>query len=470
MRGRRDASPDDLDRALEAFKQALAVAHDDAERALGHANRSRALRLRHEFRGAGADLDAAIEEIGWALALSPADSTAWAGRSTALSLALLARFEERGLRDDLENAVAAARAAADRQDSAPLSHARCVSNLAIVLQARYEWLGEPADLNESVDRAAAAAATPGLPDADRAEFLSGLCVSLRIRYRRERHTNRAQDLRDAVTAGRESARLGAASPGRQPGRLSNLATALRLVAADTGDQVAANEAVSALRMALAALSVDDPRRAAYLANLSLCLYGRGDLDEAIDLAREAASLAAPSDARRTWYLVNLGVLLVSRSREVPGDQVDVTGAAQAWQAAAADPVAPALTRLRVATAWGESLGDLAADGAGELWQSAAEGFRAFEAVLSVAVWPGLDLSTREDMLTRLAGTPGLAATATLSAGQGPGSLELAEACRSLLWQQRVIPKREFRRLELAAPELAFRLGRVHRALNARAED
>ena len=356
MRGRRDASPDDLDRALEAFKQALAVAHDDAERALGHANRSRALRLRHEFRGAGADLDAAIEEIGWALALSPADSTAWAGRSTALSLALLARFEERGLRDDLENAVAAARAAADRQDSAPLSHARCVSNLAIVLQARYEWLGEPADLNESVDRAAAAAATPGLPDADRAEFLSGLCVSLRIRYRRERHTNRAQDLRDAVTAGRESARLGAASPGRQPGRLSNLATALRLVAADTGDQVAANEAVSALRMALAALSVDDPRRAAYLANLSLCLYGRGDLDEAIDLAREAASLAAPSDARRTWYLVNLGVLLVSRSREVPGDQVDVTGAAQAWQAAAADPVAPALTRLRVANRLGRIAG------------------------------------------------------------------------------------------------------------------
>ena len=154
-----------------------------------------------------------------------------------------------------------------------------------------------------------------------------------------------------MTAGRESARLGAASPGRQPGRLSNLATALRLVAADTGDQVAANEAVSALRMALAAFSVDDPRRAAYLANLSLCLYGRGDLDEAIDLAREAASLAAPSDARRTWYLVNLGVLLVSRSREVPGDQVDVTGAAQAWQAAAADPVAPALTRLRAATAW-----------------------------------------------------------------------------------------------------------------------
>jgi len=150
MRGQRDASPEDLDQALEVFKQALAAAHDAAERALVHANGSRALRLRHEFLGADADLDVAIEEIERALTLTPADSSAWVGRSTALSLALLARFEERGLRDDLEKAVAAARAAANREDSAPLSRARCTSNLSIVLKARYEWLGEPADLDESV--------------------------------------------------------------------------------------------------------------------------------------------------------------------------------------------------------------------------------------------------------------------------------------------------------------------------------
>ena len=470
VRGLTDASPDDLDRALAAFKRALTAAHDDAERALGHANRSRALRLRHELRGSGADLDAAIEEIERALALTPVDASAWAGRSTALALALLARFEERGLRDDLENAVGAARTAADRQGSAPLSHARCVSNLSVVLQARYEWLGEPADLDESVDRAAAAAAMPGLPAADRADFLSGLCVSLRIRYRRGERTSRAQDLWDAVTAGRESARLGEASPGRQPGRLSNLATALRLVATDTGDWAAADEAVSALRMALAALGPEHPRRAAYLVNLALCLYGSGDLDEAVDRAREAVSLAAPSDARRAWYLANLGVLLLSRSRRVPGDPADVTGAVEAWRTAAADPVASALTRLRAASTWGESLGDLAADSRGELWQSAEEGFRAFGAVLPRAVWPGLGLSTRENLLTGLAGTPGLAAAAALNAGQGPGSLELSEACRSLLWQQRVISERELRRLELATPELALRLRRVHRELNSHAED
>lgn len=154
-----------------------------------------------------------------------------------------------------------------------------------------------------------------------------------------------------MTAGRESARLGAASPGRQPGRLSNLATALRLVAKETGDQAAVGEAVSALRTALAALSADDLRRAAYLANLSLCLYDRGDLDEAIGLAREVASRAAPLDARRAWYQANLGVTLMSRSRRMPDDPADVTGAAQVWQAAAADPAAPALARLRAAAAW-----------------------------------------------------------------------------------------------------------------------
>jgi len=470
VRGLRDASPEDLDRSLEAFKQALAAAHNDAERALAHANRSRTLRLRHEFRGAGADLDTAIEEIERSLALTPAGSSAWAGRSTALALGLLARFEERGLGDDLESAVAAARAAADHEGSAPPSRARCVANLAIVLQARYEWLGAPADLDESVDRAAAAAAVPGLPDADRADFLSGLCVSLRIRYRHGRRADRSQDLRDAVAAGRKSAQLGEASPGRQPGRLSNLAVALRLMAADTGDQAAADEAVSALRMALATLNPGHPRRAAYLVNLALCLYDIGDIDEAVDCAREAVSLAAPADARRAWYLVNLGVLQMSRSREVPGNQADVTGAVQAWRAAAADPAASALTRLRAASAWGESLGDLAAGGRGELWQSAAEGFGAFGSVLPRAVWSGLNLNTREDLLTGLAGTPGLAAAALLSAGRGPSSLELSEACRSLLWRQRVIPERELRRLELAAPELAFRLRRVHRELNAGARD
>ena len=168
--------------------------------------------------------------------------------------------------------------------------------------------------------------------------------------------------------------------------------------------------------------------------------------------------------------MNLGVLLMSRSRKVPGDQADVTGAVQAWRAAAADPATSALTRLRAASAWGESLGDLAAGGQVEVWQSAAEGFGAFGSVLPRAVWPGLNLNTREDLLTGLAGTPGLAAAALLSAGRGPSSLELSEACRSLLWQQRVIPERELRRLELAAPELAVRLRRVHRELNAGARD
>ena len=293
VRGLRDASPKDFDRSLEALKQALAVARDDTERALGHANRSRTLRLRHEFRGASADLDTAIEEIERSLALTPAASPAWAGRSTALALGLLARFEERGLGDDMANAVAAARAAADHEGSAPPSRARCAANLAIVLQARYEWLGAPADLDESVDRAAAAAAVPGLPDADRADFLSGLCVSLRIRCRHGWRADRSQDLRDAVAAGRKSVQLGEAGPGRQPGRLSNLAVALRLRAADAGDQAAAGEAVSALRMALATLNPGHPRRAAYLVNLALCLHDIGDIDEAVDRAREAVSLAAP---------------------------------------------------------------------------------------------------------------------------------------------------------------------------------
>ena len=109
-----------------------------------------------------------------------------------------------------------------------------------------------------------AVADPVTDEAAHADHLTNLCVVLRLRLRRS-----SEDLHGAITAGRAAVLAGGSSPGRQPGRLSNLGSALRLQAQGSGDPALHDDAVEALSSAVHAAGPDNAQLPTYLTNLAV---------------------------------------------------------------------------------------------------------------------------------------------------------------------------------------------------------
>jgi tetratricopeptide (TPR) repeat protein len=320
----------DLDRAIEAAEEAMAVEPDDS----GHLSRLftvRAARAVAEFDRADAEavlelgrrtaatapavdatrlaaglarllyghtgepgfLTDAVELGRLAVAAAPGDP----GAMVALSEWSRERARVTGSAADIAEAVRLGEQALTRLPPGAPRRAYSLAQLCAAYRERFELLGAIADVHAAVDTGREAVAEAGPDDTGRAAAHSNLGGALLARYDR---TGALPDLDEAIARGRSSL-----AGTTDPGVLGNLANALarrhdRLGAArDLDDAVDAHQASTEDR------DEAEEKRAMRLNNLALALATRydstgvpDDLDRAVAAAEAARAALPPGDGLR----------------------------------------------------------------------------------------------------------------------------------------------------------------------------
>lgn len=416
-----DPDPAALDEAVEAFRSAVAgIAPDHPARAGFLSNLAVALRTRFDRTGNSGDLDEAIEVGRAAVAATSPDDPERAARQSNLVLALRTRFDQTENTADLDEAIEAGRAAVA---ATPLGHrARPIrlSNLGSALAGRFDRTGEPADIDEAVDLLRAAVNEIEADHPSRPGYLANLAIVLRTRFR---WSDEVMDLDEAIDAGRAAVAATPPNHPEWPRRQSNLGLALRARYERLGNSTDLNDAIEAGRSAVRAYGPDHPERAAVLSNFGLALAARAeqgaaatDVDELSAVLGEAMRLPTASPATRTRCAIRLGWALAGR---------DWLGAMSAWETA---------------------LG-----------------------LLPQILHRSLSRDDRQRLLRMLTGVGPMAAATALAIADADGGAdqawEVLEQGRAVLLGQALdtIPDPELRRAE---PELAERVARVRRDLNA----
>lgn len=201
---------DDLDGAVEATRSALAVAvaaeDSPVYQAMLLANVSILLRIRGEQNNDPADLESALAAARQALALCPPSHPASADRVNNLGTALLSWFEYHqatgsGQLEDIEEGIATLSEAAARTGPGP-RQAALLSTLGLLLLRRFEHGGGTADLAAALS--AAASAVTAYPSQHPA--VAGAALNLGSAYRAafDEHHGHA-DMTGAISSWRAGA-------------------------------------------------------------------------------------------------------------------------------------------------------------------------------------------------------------------------------------------------------------------------
>ncbi|MBV7699551.1 CHAT domain-containing protein [Streptomyces sp. TRM70350] len=373
------ADPADLDRAIDAFQEAIRHSPDHPDRVVDESHLGGSLLLRHSRTNSPDDL---AEALAWNR--RAADRIADVGHEHAgqvlfnLGRTLQAVYQRNDDLSALDEAVRRLEDALRARHRGPADRAKCLSNLGAALRVRAERLGGRADLDRAVDLSRQAVAALPADHPDRAIYLSNLATTLQARYG---SYGAQQDLADAVRAGRESVEATAPSdttvlvvhltnlgialrrryewsgalddldesievcraavralpPGHVDESLhrSNLAVALISRYGRTGVPADGDEAVEAARAAADSVPDDHPQRATHLSNLALALRARSDgrnrpadADEAIDHIRHAIRLCPAGHPRRPLLLTNLCTALLAAERDDPATLTEAASAAR----------------------------------------------------------------------------------------------------------------------------------------------
>ncbi|MGI5239529.1 hypothetical protein [Dactylosporangium sp. CA-139066] len=415
------AAPEMLAESERIIRSRLADAEPaGAERAGLTSELADLMRVRYDTSGRIADLDEAIALGREAVALRPSAD----GRSyclAVLSMSLRMRFAYHGAPEDLEAAVEAGRRAVTESEAAgepPERRSERRAALAEALAERAAELDRPADLDEAIDQLRDALRDQPATHVDRLVLLSNLGGKLMQRYRRR------------------------------------------------GDERDADDAVATLRTGLAA-AAGSAWWAGLALNLAFALIMRDPtatnpaLDEAIGLAGQAADRLAADHPQRAPALRDHAAFLMLRyARDARGD--DQASALERLREASALPGASPRQRLQAAVVAGDI-----AHARGEGPDAAALLARAV-AELPLVAWVGLDRRVQERHLaTEAVGVAGHAAAAQVEAGDAAASVTVLEQGRAVLWTHQLHRRSDLGRLREEAPDLADRLDRVRRHLDAR---
>ncbi|GAB2873892.1 CHAT domain-containing protein [Streptomyces deserti] len=314
----------DLDEAIEAFKEAVAVNPKAPDRVIDESHLGGVLMRRHGRTGDPDDLAQAMAWNRRALEGISGKSDPHAGQVLFNLGSTLQRVYQQT--DDLaaleeavqrfEACLQAERTTASRPRSGP-DHAKTLSNLGAVLRVRAERLGTRADLDRSVELSRQAVTALPADHRDRATYLSNLCATLEARYA---WSGSQEDLAEAVRAGRESVdTTHAVDTAPRVVHLTNLGAALRRRYESSGALADLDEAVEAHRAAVSALPDGHPDGALHRTNLSAALLSRyrrtgsaADLDEGIETARAAADGVSDGRPQLMTCLSNLALALRRR--------------------------------------------------------------------------------------------------------------------------------------------------------------
>ena len=297
-----------LAEAVTTFRAMVAAAsEDDPKRGSRLGILGSALRAQFKSTGDRAALDEAISTYRTALAATPAG----AKRIPSLSLlghSLRDRFNQAGDIEDLRAAVQAMRLAVK---AAPAPAVR-LSVLEITLKELFNLTGDTALLEEAIFVGRNAVKASDGSDPERAGRLSRHGVNLR---NLALYAGNLEQLKEAVAVGREAV-ASAVTEGRLPGYRSDLASTLRALYTETGDQDALSEAVVAAQEGVAATPAGDPDLAARLSILGGTLLedcrrtgGKEQLAEANSRLRSAVAAAPAGHAARPGCLHALGMAL-----------------------------------------------------------------------------------------------------------------------------------------------------------------
>jgi tetratricopeptide (TPR) repeat protein len=284
-----------LDQAVAVGRAAIAaIPSDDPRRASVLSNTSHALRLRYEWAGEEADLDAAVELARAAAALDGVGEIGLhVNHLVNLGGALLARFHARGEPGDAAEAVEVCRRAVSLTAPDQPDRAVALSNLAGALQARaLDRSDADVQLRQDLDEAVAAcrqAAEIAPEGTDRAVYLGNLTNALLSRYAR-RGSAAGPDLDEAIAAAGRSLR-GLPAGGADWARVTaNLAVALAERSRASGTAEDSARAVSQWRALGQTASVPAAVRLAAARDAVDLAAGSGDRRAAADAAAVTVDL------------------------------------------------------------------------------------------------------------------------------------------------------------------------------------
>lgn len=313
----RGGPPEDLDAAIDRFREALSSASGERGRAMYLFNLADALRVRYDRAGAAADLESAIALLREALQDDSDGPLYRTTMLTGLGNLLHARFARARAAADLDSAIVLHREAVHVMPADHPDRADVLSSLGNALRAKFEHGGAIGDLEAAIEAGwqSVEAATAGGRE-PLAVALCNLGNALRLRYER---TGAIGDLEAAVKAGREA--LDALPVGHRgrPMALSNLGVSLQDRFARVGLPADADSAIEVGSQAVEAATPGHPDRAMFLSNLGGALRVRferigalGDLNAAIDRLREAVEAVPADHPERVRYFSNLGNMLRAR--------------------------------------------------------------------------------------------------------------------------------------------------------------
>lgn len=357
---------DDLERAIHALEDALAVPGSDRVRHLNELGTC--LRDRYRASGNVEDLDRAIGlhlEAANLLASNPSNQAVCLN---SLGNGLRDRYDRTGDVSDLSQAIRGYEQALAHTDAQPL-RATLLTNLANGLTDRYQREGGLADLDRAVTLLEDALASTPLDSPKWWLRADNLCSKLQQRHAR---SGSASDLDRAIDLSRRAIEQ---VPARAPGRpltLGNLATGLLARYDARKDSVDLDTAISTLEEAVRAGTADWVLQAGSLLNLGIALgkrYGlkgdASDLDRAVECVRQSLALHPEHSPHRATVLANLSGLLerVYRRSLDPGALASTLDACRS----ASDLQHPAAV-LNIGQRWGA----LAAEHA--LWDEAAAAY------------------------------------------------------------------------------------------------
>ncbi|MFF0290634.1 CHAT domain-containing protein [Streptomyces sp. NPDC005262] len=430
LRGEASGSPSDMDHAVEALDEALALLPADAPmRARTHAELGNALRARAAVSGDVGDLDASIAAYREAAA-ADVDHFVLTGFATAR----LDRFLRRGGRADLDEAVTLSR---DAAQAAPEHERHTALHLAgIALRLRFDHFGDLMDLAEAIETGGQAVRAIPPRHTLRPAYLSNLALA---------HSNQFHEL---------------ASPLDLDGSYSMSADETDLLTYDI------DMSISLLREAVDGVPVGHRFRPGLLANLADALAARFSAtsrwaDHRAALTSVADALEeCPTGRPERAQLLHLRARLLLKgvdARPGPAAAADRASASETLREAAEAATASPLLRMTVLR---------------ELAEQAPEpslALAAYEqamACVPLIAWHGLGRRDRERHLTRIGPLTQEAAAVALDAGRPERAVELLEHGRAILWRQSLDIDPDLDAVRRTAPELAERLDQVRTRLLA----
>ncbi|MEU1985739.1 CHAT domain-containing protein [Nocardia sp. NPDC019395] len=447
--------PEDLDRAIELFRGALADYPNETtlEGPAVHANLGAVLQMRWRITSAETDLTESVTHFRAAVESTVITSPRLTGRLNGLSSALCALYVHRGDSSALSEAVTSGEQAVGYAPGDPANGATAYSNLAETLRIRYHSpiSRGPADLDAAARHARIALAAVEHNRLLRPRFQANLASVLHDRFAA---VGNPGDLTEAVALAGKALRATPAGHPNRPERLHRLSTIEASLALfyrgprRRGRPVTAPAALSP-RTPLAWLAATGPAP------------GRPERRALRKLTKRAAAALAGVPAGhvlRSPMLLGLGTALAT--------EASAERNARTWQRAqntfrrlAYDPAAP--TEIRIAAAW---------RWAATLLRTEDPSAACAPLELAVELLPRtapqrVTSADREQSLGNFAGLARDAAACALHDGRPHRALELLEHGRGILFAHALDRRTDTAELQRLHPDLAERFERVRSGLN-----